>query len=778
MKALKDFNYKQFFFDHGERIGIITAGVLTFLLILPLFWPGSGFLAPSAGANEKELTTATTTVETGLARNQPTKDDLPGETKDKLVAFNFVPMDAATTKSFAIAGLFNPEQHASGGRRLPDLLQPRDAAVALVRFQMPSLIYDPTMEMLETLKGVAAQTGTGSMPMGYTPATSGAMERSMSQMYSKGSQMGMSMRGMGSMMGSGTPGQQMNQTTSNIKKYRLIKDPKDTDPDKDSTKDYETEFVPLDKIKSLTDRKFAEQIYPVRAAEMVAAFPYKAQIHEFKEKLLLASDAAVLVEPSLETDEQKKQLAAFRFLGVKAERRQLDVQGKPVGANDRWAALDLEGPYKPLVVFCGGLDRLQPEDPKLKPVAFPGLVMRKLPTFGARRTPPLDEYPKLEDQVEPLKKTVEALSQAPSQKVARPSFSQAPNGSIFDLNPEAGQQNGPFSMPGYFSPQLGSGSPPGTDTRPGTGPDSPRTTGPSPDGTLPNAAQGAIPEFCLIRLFDFSVEPGKIYQYRVKVRMANPIFGRKDVASQGYSDVTELEAKEWYVIPQTLRVPQDLSFYAVDQKDIDAKAPADTTKDKDKEKDKEKEPKLASWFLPAKEGQTILQIQKWVDALHKGRTDLPVGDWVIAERVLATRGEPIGKQRVEVPYWRTTQDKFTMYSDTTPPTKPEALKKFVFSADVAFTLENAEPILVDFSGGNSNYTRPNQVPVQDKAPEEVLLCTADGQLLAHSSTQDAADADRVKRLEDSRTWIQEVKKMKGGKEGDNLFGPPGGPGPK
>ena len=50
-----------------------------------------------------------------------------------------------------------------------------------------------------------------------------------------------------------------------------------------------------------------------------------------------------------------------------------------------------------------------------------------------------------------------------------------------------------------------------------------------------------------------------------------------------------------------------------------------------------KEPKLP--IQAAKEGQTFLQIQKWVDYLPpiKARSvDLPVGDWLVAERVLAT----------------------------------------------------------------------------------------------------------------------------------------------
>jgi hypothetical protein len=40
-----------------------------------------------------------------------------------------------------------------------------------------------------------------------------------------------------------------------------------------------------------------------------------------------------------------------------------------------------------------------------------------------------------------------------------------------------------------------------------------------------------IPDYCLLRVIDVTVQPGKVYQYRLRVRMANPNYGRKDVAA-------------------------------------------------------------------------------------------------------------------------------------------------------------------------------------------------------------------------------------------------------
>ncbi len=130
--------------------------------------------------------------------------------------------------------------------------------------------------------------------------------------------------------------------------------------------------------------------------------------------------------------------------------------------------------------------------------------------------------------------------------------------------------------------------------------------------------------------------------------------------------------------------------------------------------------------------QTALQSHKWVDYLTVKRSDVAIGDWVIAERVVATRGEPIGRQRVELPYWRRQQNRFTMLADRSA--RPDD-KKYVAAVDVPFTPDGKEPILVDFTGGDS--------------PVEVLLCiAADGKLIARNSAVDAADRDpTIRRLQ-------------------------------
>ena len=405
--------------------------------------------------------------------------------------------------------------------------------------------------------------------------------------------------------------------------------------------DYDVQWVKVKEIKAVQGEKPARQPVPARAAELVAAFPLKAQIQEFQDKIHLKSAADVLSAKSAEVVDGSP-LPAFRFLGVRVQRREVDAGGEAVG---KWKPVEAEDDYAPLVFLAGGAASLPRDDPRLAPILFPGLAMPRLPTFGELLSPPVDEYPRLEDELKSLK----AILGAPTKA--------AP-----------------------------------------------------------------VPDACLIRVFDLTIEPGKTYEYRIQVRMASLDSGRKDAGRK------ELTAKDWYVLPQRVAVPTDMHVYAVDQAKLDAN----------------KGPKLPT--------QTVLQIHKWVDFLPlRKRNEVAVGDWVIAERVATTRGEPIGRQRAEVPYWRKWQDRFAMATDQPPPEFPDQPQ--VNSVEVAFEPDGKETILVDFTGG-------------DGAPVEVLLCTADGKLLARNSAVDAADPDRFHRVEAVRAWIRTVKTSSGDKKTD------------
>jgi hypothetical protein len=67
-----------------------------------------------------------------------------------------------------------------------------------------------------------------------------------------------------------------------------------------------------------------------------------------------------------------------------------------------------------------------------------------------------------------------------------------------------------------------------------------------------------IPEYQLFRFFDFSVEPGKFYRYRVMLRLANPNYElpAQYLADEKLAESTFVEAP-WSEETKTIRVPMD-----------------------------------------------------------------------------------------------------------------------------------------------------------------------------------------------------------------------------
>ena len=165
------------------------------------------------------------------------------------------------------------------------------------------------------------------------------------------------------------------------------------------------------------------------------------------------------------------------------------------------------------------------------------------------------------------------------------------------------------------------------------------------------------------------------------------------------------------------------------------------------------------------ENQTILQIQKWVETLKARRGGEPIGDWVIAERVTATRGEPIGPQKVEVPYWRATQNRFTLLSEA--PSKSRVGRRLLSKCRFRMVIRRSSWIspAATWTIGECDRMR---LPARPRwwgicAAEDVLLLMPDGTLAAYNSAIDAADPQRISRLNEHRNLINEVLNRKVGK---------------
>jgi hypothetical protein len=263
-----------------------------------------------------------------------------------------------------------------------------------------------------------------------------------------------------------------------------------------------------------------------------------------------------------------------------------------------------------------------------------------------------------------------------------------------------------------------------------------------PDGGLdgPQGKDAEPPEYGLGRVIDVTVEPNRTYRYKLQIKMANPNKDRKNVQSPEFAQEPFL-LSDWYEIKQDVVVPPETFFYAVDQKVLE-KDYRGQNRDYSIQKDR----------------QVMVQLHKWVYSLpmptdieSKVEKKVEIGEWVVAERVPVARGEyVVGNQRVQVPVWKASKERFVLMTDKYSGKYPGVSVDFSQADDT-------DLVLVDFTGGQVKYDRGGKATISDQASTEVLVLSPDGRLLVHDSANDVKDPQRVERVRAYRERIKEVK---------------------
>jgi hypothetical protein len=713
--AMKDFHFKQYMLQKGEIVGLFAAGGLA--VVFFLFMLVSIVRSASPSENKKKMLPEIDTVRTQLRDNVPNESEKPKNTQHDAFA------QAAFNGPRSFVQFFNPGPVADDKRGQPLIKLADEGKVAVVRIQARSYIFSKDLSKIMVLKD---KEGGGGVP-GRQGEIKNVRNR-----FGRG--------GIGDQPGS-----------SDLPGGGTLRQPTQLDGYGSQKKDLDTAMVPVATIEDTAGTRLAETIRPVRAAIIVASFPYKDQLEEFRRALRMRSIADVLQEGSFEKAAENQNfgegatatLAAFRFSGVNVQRRVVDSEGKPlVKKDDGWQTLNLEKDYLPYIVYSG--QNTEPDDPKLDPVIFDGLFMPRLQQFRE------NQYPPIEMDLKNIKATLDELAKLDKAKVG-------------DAAPLSR-----FSTQGFNMFRAREGDP----NRPNTGAN---TGGERPGGTLrirppemgglkggkgrrPGVPQEGQPtqdvqppEHCLVRVLDVTVEPGKTYQYRIQVRMANPNYLRADeVRNPNDAKPKEITSNGWFQVPQNVVVPPELVYYAVDQKKVDSSY------------------KGINANVPVNKDQIVLQIHRWlVDALPKKNSDtfVPVGEWSIAERMVVTKGEYVGrKQKVDVAIWRHTQEAFSLATNSKNPKNT--------GIDIDFAHEGSDSILVDFEGGKVDYKRlagvkddkPVYEDVKDEMATEVLLLSPEGNLLSHNSKIDAEDKERIERLKAWRERIKEVREGKGARD--------------
>jgi hypothetical protein len=501
----------------------------------------------------------------------------------------------------------------------------------------------------------------------------------------------------------------------------------------------------LDKVQRLRP---AQDIMPVRMVIVRGTFPYRRQLEEFRRALRFDSVEALLHDPG----------AIPEFLGILVQRREI----QPDGTAGDWATLDIEGSVKQLRIRAVSLEPENPELEGFRVILQPNrLVMPRPKLIRGEKYPDLNLHGVGETLAKLEKSTAGDLPPPPPKsrfEDVDPWSDVQPDTRVADGRGTRGASA--LALAGMAPAIRRAGRDGGAGALPrSAGQDQPRAASAA-------RASYALPDKCLFRFLDVTVQPGRTYEYRLKIRLANPAFGKEELAvSKETAAVRELQAPQWTQVtervgdserPRRVTVSDELLYYAMDEK-ID-RAPA------------------------ANQERAAVQIHRWLEDVrvnpHDQSSVVPVGDWTVLERALIHRGEYIGgQQEVEIPVWRTAQNRFTLAAHADDDnqrapgqSRPVKHKGVLvdFSTDPVW---NQPSILVDFQGGKRTLELDGKV-VTEESSEELLVLDADGKLVVRTSAKDAQDGGRRTRYaawKSELTAVEQRDKRANGQRDDAFF---------
>jgi hypothetical protein len=270
-----------------------------------------------------------------------------------------------------------------------------------------------------------------------------------------------------------------------------------------------------------------------------------------------------------------------------------------------------------------------------------------------------------------------------------------------------------------------------------------------------NAPFPAWDRDAIVRFIDVDVVPGKEYYYSLRVRMANPNKGKENVAWKALATAEELIPSPW-VDTKSIKIPQEYHLFAVDQQLLD-----DWTEGKAPVKGAPEKPQSPSKIY----NETAFQIHQWLETkrdLRLGGVGEPymIGDYAVAERQIVKKGDYIGKDvNVQIPAWNERRSAFEIPNSVRKDAKDNKSKGI--HVNLTGKEENAAPLLVDFTGGRR--LNPKSFTLDDEAAVDALILMPDGTLKVLNSRQ-AADVaasvearDRQERVVSTRKRNDEVR---------------------
>jgi hypothetical protein len=731
---IKKEDIQQLLLEKGERIGFCVAGGLAFLLlVLALFLPGKGLFSGSASGHIEELNDQTAKVKDKHKNASPTAAESPGDIANATSEFKLRYADPQEYRAFAM--FFRPPTKDTK-RHQPTILLPDEVKVSVIKGQFPALQFQyETVGDKQQISSVLVVLDDKHESSDSNQSRSGLDTRQLQQGFGGGGGSGPGSLGQRNM--NNQFNNQFRKSTTMHSRFR---------ESKPRTK---IDFCPIADIKG---KKFAEGVLPARIGVVVASFPYKQQIEEFKRALGLTSAGAVLDE-HVRGEKDKKHpeghWPSFGFDGLEVQRMTL----KDDGSEGEWEPLDVEATFKQFLIATNKSLEKEKDDPLYKQIlqASHGLVMPvpaqlpedlKKPTVKSKDR----RAPDLVGKLKHIQDSMNKLKDDTNKEFAPP--------------PTLG--NTDFSA---YDPDGGAGK-----TASGGGVTQAQPSGDSKFGSFQGNSEWAKKigevsklDHCLVRFVDVTLEAGKTYKYRFKVRMNNPNYSpepseRKDTYVQ-YAREKVLTSPNWFETPLVV-VPPDQYVYTLNLPEAGPKL---------NNKMRELEPWrwtfVGAFGYPPTQGpnQAVVQIHRWVDNYYPDVTQpgkqMPVGEWLVAARILVNRGEYVRDTDYKVPVPIKPTDLLEHELGTNP--KPQrGLNSHLMTVEFG-----DETLLVDFEGGEQRYNKTEGSGetaktelVLAQSPVEVLMMRPDGKMIARNSLTDGSDPEREER---SKAFTARIDKLRG-----------------
>lgn len=320
-------------------------------------------------------------------------------------------------------------------------------------------------------------------------------------------------------------------------------------------------------------------------------------------------------------------------------------------------------------------------------------------TWSAWRTLPTVEQLRIAHNLRAFEEDEYARAALPGLAMSTPFFhvTELPLLGIPNLKNEAPAEYDPKLMGGAATPAAQPGrTQPTTARRPGPGPAvAPQVAPVAPVANNRNRNNSNSfsnhheVEHALLRYFDYTVQPGRSYKYRVRVRVFNPNHRRADVAEAAFSD-RDFLVGPWSEESEVVHVPTDIDWFVV------GTANQATYK-----------PDLVT-----------LEIFRWLPKM---------GEWISTGPKNFKTGEMIGLSTGKEPIQVLEFD--------------QVGNKWAPKSEELGDMLNTKTTLLDIFGGQIRLVYGRKAKTQN-FPKEVVVVNQYGDLVRHFADRDAGSAQR------------------------------------